>query len=133
MQVWRKGAARTLKVIVGEIPDEKKVAAGDKGRKTPPKASEAATKLGMVLSELTADQRKELDVTGGLLVENATGNAAKAGIRRGDVLLAINNQDVKSLEQLGQVLGQYEKSRSVALLIRRGDSSIYIPLRLGAQ
>jgi serine protease Do len=133
MQVWRKGAARTLKVVVGEMPDEKKVAATDKGKKTPPKASEAATKLGMVLSELSAEQRKELDVTGGLLVENATGNAAKAGIRRGDVLLAINNQDVKSLEQLGQVLGQYEKSRSVALLIRRGDSSIYIPLRLGAQ
>jgi serine protease Do len=133
MQVWRKGAARTLKVIVGEMPDDKKVAAAEKGKKVPPKASEAATKLGMVLSELTADQRKELDVTGGLLVENATGNAAKAGIRRGDVLLAINNQDVKSLEQLGQVLGQYEKSRSVALLIRRGDSSIYIPLRLGTQ
>ncbi len=133
MQVWRKGASRTLKVVVGEMPDDKKVAAAEKGRKTPPKASEAATKLGMVLSELTAEQRKELDVTGGLLVENATGNAAKAGIRRGDVLLAINNQDVKSLEQLGQVLGQYEKSRSVALLIRRGDSSIYIPLRLGAQ
>lgn len=133
MQVWRKGAARTLKVVVGEMPDDKKVAASEKARKTPPKASEAATKLGMVLSELTADQRKELDVTGGLLVENVTGNAAKAGIRRGDVLLAINNQDVKSLEQLGQVLGQYEKSRSVALLIRRGDSSIYIPLRLGAQ
>jgi serine protease Do len=133
MQVWRKGASRTLKVVVSEMPDDKKVAASEKSRKTPPKASEAATKLGMVLSELTPDQRKELDVTGGLLVENASGNAAKAGIRRGDVLLAINNQDIKSLDQLGQVLGQYEKSRSVALLIRRGDSSIYIPLRLGAQ
>jgi len=133
MQVWRKGAARTLKVTVGEMPDDKRAAAADKGRKTPPKATAAAAKLGMTLVELTAEQRKELDITGGLLVEDATGNAAKAGIRRGDILLAINNQDVKSLDQLAQVLGQYEKSRSVALLIRRGDSSIYIPLRLGTQ
>jgi membrane-associated protease RseP (regulator of RpoE activity) len=47
------------------------------------------------------------------LVENVTGNAAKAGIRKGDVLLAINNQDVKSLEQLGQVLGQYERMQHI--------------------
>ena len=69
-------------------------------------------------------------MAGGLLVEDAQGNAAKAGIRKGDVLLAINNQDIKSLEQLNQIVSGFDKSRSVALLIRRGDSSLYIPLRL---
>jgi serine protease Do len=84
----------------------------------------------MTLSELTPDQRKELGTNGGLLVEEAQGAAAKAGIRRGDVLMAINNQDVKSLEQLTQLLGQFEKARSIALLIRRGDGALYVPLRL---
>ena len=83
-----------------------------------------------MIAELTADQRKELGINGGLLVEDAQGNAARAGIRRGDIVMAINNQDVKTLEQLNQIVGQFDKSRSVALLIKRGDSSLYVPLRL---
>ena len=49
---------------------------------------------------------------------------------QGQFALAINNQDVKSVEQLTQLLNQFEKARSVALLIRRGDGSLYVPLRL---
>ncbi|MBL8532472.1 MAG: Do family serine endopeptidase, partial [Betaproteobacteria bacterium] len=127
MQVWRKGAAKDLNVTVGELQDEKRA---ERARKPAAKPADAVSKLGLALTELTAEQRKELGIAGGLLVEDAQGNAAKAGIRRGDVLLAVNNQDIKSVEQLNQVLSQFEKSRSVALLIRRGDSSLYVPLRL---
>ncbi|MEI7969882.1 MAG: DegQ family serine endoprotease [Betaproteobacteria bacterium] len=130
MQIWRKGSAKELMVTVGELQDDKRAA--ERPSKPQPKQSDSVARLGMTLTELTADQRKELGVTGGLLVEEAQGNAAKAGIRRGDVLLAINNQDVRTVDQVNQVIAQFEKSRSVALLIRRGDSSIYIPLRLGA-
>ncbi len=127
MQVWRKGAMKDLTVTVGELQDDKRV---ERPARKAVKPGDAVAKLGMTLSELTADQRKELGINSGLLVEDAQGNAARAGIRRGDILMAINNQDVKSLEQLNQIIGQFEKSRSVALLIRRGDSSLYIPLRL---
>ncbi len=126
-QVWRKGAMKELTVTVGELQEDKK---GEKQSRKPAKAGDPIAKLGMTLSELTADQRKELGIAGGLLVEDAQGNAARAGIRKGDVLLAINNQDIKTLEQLNQIVGGFDKSRSVALLIRRGDSSLYIPLRL---
>ncbi len=129
VQVWRKGAARDLQVVVGELADDRR-AAGGPGRKPAPKAGDAVAKLGMTLSELSADQRRDLGVANGLLVEEASGTAALAGIRKGDVLLAINNQDVKSLEQLNEVLAQFEKARSVALLIRREGSSLYVPLRL---
>jgi serine protease Do len=44
--------------------------------------------------------------------------------------MALNNQDIKSVEQLNQQLNQYEKAKSVALLIRRGDGALYVPLRL---
>jgi serine protease Do len=83
-----------------------------------------------VVSELTTEQRKELGIGGGLLVEDVQGAAAKAGIRRGDILMALNNQDIKSVEQLNQQINQYEKAKSVALLIRRGDGALYVPLRL---
>ena len=127
VQVWRKGSNKELTVTVGELQDDKRA---DRQPKKPAKAGDAVAKLGMTLTELTADQRKELGIASGLLVEDAQGNAAKAGIRRGDILMAINNQDVKTLEQLNQIIGQFEKSRSVALLIRRGESSLYVPLRL---
>ena len=126
-QVWRKGTARDVSVTVGEMPEEK--TAQRPGRKDT-KPGNVVARLGLTLSELNSEQRKELALSGGLLVEDAQGAAAKAGIRRGDVLLAINNQDVKSVDQLNQLLGQFEKARSVALLIRRGDGALYVPLRL---
>ena len=126
-QVWRKGTARDVSVTVGEMPEEK--VAQRSGRKDT-KPGNVVARLGLTLSELNPEQRKELGSSGGLLVEDAQGAAAKSGIRRGDVLMAINNQDVKSVDQLNQLLGQFEKARSVALLIRRGDSALYVPLRL---
>ncbi len=126
-QVWRKGVSRDVSMVVGEIPEEK-VAVRSGPRDNKP--GNLVARLGMTLSELTGGQRKELGTNGGLVVEDAQGAAAKAGIRRGDVLMAINNQDVKSVEQLNQLLGQFEKARSVALLIKRGDGALYVPLRL---
>jgi serine protease Do len=109
------------------MPEEK---VAQRPGKKESKPGNLVARLGLTVSELNADQRKELALTGGLLVEDVQGAAAKAGIRRGDVLMAINNQDVKSVDQLNGLLGQFEKARSVALLIRRGDSALYVPLRL---
>jgi serine protease Do len=58
------------------------------------------------------------------------GVAARAGIRRGDVILAVNNQDVKSVDHFRELMGQVEKGRIVALLVRRGGNSLYIPFRV---
>ena len=115
MELWRNGASREVSVTVGEIPDDR--VAQRPGRKESGKSGNTIGRLGLTLSELTAEQRRELNISGGLLIEDAQGPALKAGIRRGDVLLAVNNQDVKSVEQLTQLMGQFEKARSVALLI----------------
>jgi serine protease Do len=127
MQIWRKGAAKDVTVTVGEMPEEK--VAQRAGRRDS-KAGNVVARLGLTVSELSAEQRKELGIAGGLLVEDVQGAAAKAGIRRGDVLMALNNQDIKSVEQLTQMLNQFDKAKSVALLIRRGDGALYVPLRL---
>jgi len=87
--------------------------------------------MGMTLSESTPQQREQLNVAGGVVVDEVTpGAASRAGIRKGDIILAINNQDIKSLEQFGQLLGQFEKGKIVALLVRRGANALYIPLRI---
>jgi serine protease Do len=126
MQVWRGKQARELQVVVAELQEDR-TARGPQRRGGKP--APTAGVQGMTLSELTEAQRKELKVTGGVFVEAVTGVAQRAGIRRGDVIIAVNNEDVKSLEHFRELMAQAEKGRVVALLVRRGPNSIYIPFR----
>jgi serine protease Do len=126
VQVWRKGERKDLQVTVGETPEER-TAKRQQSRKP---SGETLGKIGLTVLELTADQRRELNVSAGVLVESAEGSAARAGIRRGDVILAVGNTEVKSVEELNRLLGAGDKPRTVALLVRRGEGSLYIPLRI---
>jgi serine protease Do len=129
MQIWRNKGARDVQVMVAEMLDEKAARQARRSGKPP---ATAFSQHGLTLSELSDTQRSELKINGGVLVENvqAQGAAARAGIRRGDVILAVNNQDVKSIEQFNQMMGQFDKGRIVALLVRRGTNSLYIPFRV---
>jgi serine protease Do len=127
MQIWRNKSPRDLQVVVGEMQDERAARQARRGGK-PPAAT--PSQYGLTLSDLTDAQRSELKVSGGVLVENVQGAGARAGIRRGDVILAVNNQDVTSVEQFNQMMGQFDKGRIVALLVRRGTNSLYIPFRV---
>jgi serine protease Do len=93
MQVWRNKQTRDVQVVVAEMQDDKtaRLQQGRRGGK-PPAASPGA--YGLTLSELTEAQRNELKVSGGVLVENAQGAAARAGVRRGVEIQAVNNQAV---------------------------------------
>jgi serine protease Do len=64
-----------------------------------------------------------------LLVQQASGPAALAGVQAGDVLLSINGVPVKSIDQVRATVAKAQKS--VALLILRGDSRIFVPVNLG--
>ena len=125
VQVWRKGAAKEMAVTVGEIPVDKAAGAPPfKRGKT-----ENVNKLGLSLSELTADQRKELKISAGVLVEDVKGAAARAGLQPGDIILAINNSEVKTIDQFNQALGKLETRKNLALLVRRGETTQYITVR----
>jgi len=127
VQLWRNKAAVDVQVIVAELQDDRGARQSRRGGK-PPAVKPGL--YGMALSDLTDAQRKELKIEGGVLVENVQGAALRAGIRRGDVILAVNNQDVKSVEEFRQYMGQVEKGRIVAMLIRRGGNSLYVPFRV---
>jgi serine protease Do len=126
VQVWRKGERKDLTVTVGETPEER---TGKRQQSGKPSA-EALAKLGLSVAELTADQKRELNVAAGVLVENAEGAAGRAGIRRGDVILAVGNQEIKSVEDLNRLLAPGDRPRTVALLVKRGEGSLYVPLRI---
>jgi serine protease Do len=129
MQVWRNKSMRDMQVVVAEMQDERAMRQARRSGKPP---AAVQSQYGLTLSDLTEAQKAELKVSGGVLVENVQGAGQRAGVRRGDVILAINNQDVKSVEQFNQMMGQFEKGRIVSLLVRRGTNSHYVPFRLDA-
>lgn len=127
-QVWRNKATRDVQVVVAELQEDNRTAqAGGRGQKPP---ASAPTAYGMSLAEVTAEQKRELKIEHGVMVGEVQGAAARAGMRKGDVILAVNNQDVKSVDQFNQLMGQFDKGRIVALLVRRGTNSVYVPFRL---
>ena len=121
LQVWRKGRAQDVTVVLGELPDEEQLAS---------KNGKTYSRGGLALSELTADQRRELNIDHGLLVEEVTGDAARAGIQVGDVILAVNNGKVATVEAFRKAIAAIPKGKSAAILVRRGEGSLYIPLKI---
>jgi len=122
LTVWRKGAQRELTVVVGELSEEKTAVAKATESRPPNRAGIAATNL-------SKEQKAILKITGGVLVEDTTGPAARAGIQSGDVIVAVNNQEVNSVEELAKLLDDPAR-KSVALLVKRGESAHYVSLRL---
>jgi serine protease Do len=80
------------------------------------------------VSELDARERKALGIDGGVKVERAQGPAAKSGIRAGDVIVGVNGARITGTDDLGKTLKQAPKGAPLALLVKRGDSTIFIPV-----
>jgi serine protease Do len=129
--VFRRGSTRDLSVTVAEIePDKPAKHAADKDEPSSKAPTSAAAKsLGLALSDLTEAQRKELKLKGGVRVDAATEAAARAGLREGDIALAVNNVEVSSVKEFEAVLAKADKSKSVSVLFRRGDWAQFALLR----
>jgi len=102
---------------------DKAVAVADK--------TDAAAKgrLGLALRPLQPQEKRESGVAGGLVIEQVSGAAARAGVLAGDLLMAVNGQPVTGIEQVRAAVAQADKS--VALLIQRDGQQIFVPVRLG--
>jgi serine protease Do len=130
ISVWRKGATRDLSLTIAEMEPDK-VAKKEGERK--PKPDQPVNVLGLVVGDLSDAQKKELRLDGGALVEAAEGSAARAGLRPGDVILQLNNNDVKSAKQFNALVAKLEPKRTAVLLVRRGDSSQFVPVKPNGQ
>ena len=130
MQVWRKGATREFSVVVGEAPDEKSVASTGK---SPKPVEPVVNRLGLIVSELSREQQRELKVSGGLLIDDVRGNTARADLRAGDVILALiargENVEIRSVEQFNKLLGQFDKNANITLLVRRGELQTFVTIK----
>jgi serine protease Do len=119
IEVWRDGKAVTVDATVGTLDDGKVAKAED--------SAESRGKLGVSVRPLTPDEKKEVGHDG-LLVQNATGPAAQAGIQPGDVIVGVGTTKISTLEELKKHVDKAGKS--IALLIERDGRQIYVPVRL---
>ena len=127
LEVWRKGATRRLQVTVGELQEDR-IAARDLPR-APKQAEAPANRLGIVVAELSAEQKKGLGVANGIVVTEVRPDS-RADVRKGDVLLTLvhkgQHTELKSVEQFNKVLAGLDKSAVITLQVRRGESTAFV-------
>ena len=126
LDVWRDGSRRQVKATLGEFASETVAQ-----QQSAPDSKQTSNKLGLTLRELAPAQRKALGIEYGLVVENTSGQGGQ--IQRGDIIIAINNVYFKSLDEFNRIVQQQPAGGLVALLVRRGDAALYIPLRIGSE
>ncbi|BEV15020.1 Do family serine endopeptidase [Herbaspirillum sp. DW155] len=125
VNIWRKGSARDVTLTVVEMEADKPKQTEEKKAKP----DNTPNSLGLVVSDLSDAQKKDLKVDNGVLVEAVSGAAAAAGIRPGDVIQRLNEVDVNDTKQFGQLVAKLDAKKRAAVLVRRGDSSQFVPLR----
>ena len=129
MEIYRKGATRDVSVVVGELPEDR-VASRTPAQGRP--VEQAANRLGLVVNDLTPEQRRDLKVNGGVIVEEVR-QAARGDVRSGDVITAITTRgqttDIASADQLNKLLTQIDRNSILTLHVRRGESNLFVTIR----
>jgi len=125
--VIRKGDKKKLHVVLGELPEEDEL----KVSSSKPKQSES-NRVGLVVLDLTAEQRKKLEISkyGVLVTKVQRGAASRAGIRKGDVVLMMNNIDIKNVEHFEDLVNDFDDGQSVPVLVQRRNGPIFLAMKI---
>jgi serine protease Do len=129
LALWRAGKPQDVRVKVAELKDPEQQAS--RGNRRPGKVEEEDTRLGLSVRQITPEEKQSVDTDGSVVVENVQGGAARAGLQPGDIILAINQQEVKSVQDLRRAAGKLAKGDSAALLVERAGARLYVPIRAG--
>ncbi len=129
VSVWRKGAAKDISVIVGEAEADKPAQKAEKKSKK----EKAENHLGIIVSDLSDAQKRGMPNGNGVVIESADGLAGGSGLRAGDVILMMNNIDIKDAKQFDAMAAKLDPKKAVVLLVRRGEASQFLVIRPAAQ
>jgi serine protease Do len=133
IQVWRKGASKDMFVVVEEMKeDEAPKGSRSRGAGKDKEPADKANRLGLIVTPLTDDEKKELKVKSGLKIEQI--QSSTRNLQEGDVILAIVNKgaitEVTSVAQFNQLLAKIDAGSNVTLQIRRGENMAFLSARV---
>jgi serine protease Do len=132
LTVWRGGQTRDIGVTVAEMPDDTGTPAR-RGQAPQPKERAKPNRMGLVLADLTEQQRKEANVKSGVLVEDIPGGV-RGNVQPGDIVLAVINRGVtteaRNAAQVNELLAKLDKGASVTLQLKRGEQTFFATIRL---
>jgi serine protease Do len=122
------GGSKDLSVTIAELEADKprKVA---EAKDEKPKASTVGQSLGLAVSEVTDALKKELKLKGGVKVDAANEAAARAGLREGDVIVAIANTEVANVKEFEAAVAKVDKNKPINVLFRRAEWTQYALIR----
>jgi serine protease Do len=125
--VFRRGTTKDYAITVGEFDADKKAQI----KPTPEKATppSAALMLGLMVSDLSDAQKKELNLKGGVRVDSVAEPAVKSGIREGDVVVQVANTEVADVKAFTQLIARLDKSKPINVLLRRGEWAQFTVIR----
>ena len=122
LDVWHDGKEKQLSATIGALQDKTAAATEDK-------ESLGKGRLGVAVRPLTPEEKRSADLESGVVVQDVKGPAERAGVQPGDVIVAVNNTPVKSVDDLKTLIGK--SGKTVALLVQRNEARIFIPVTLG--
>lgn len=123
VKIWRDGSEQDISMTVGELSSSVSPAV-----ESPQRLS--IDRIGLGLKNLGADQKSAAGVDHGILIVKVRGAFMQSRLAEGDIILAMNHTDITSVDQFNDLLSRIPRGQTVALLIRRGSSSIYIPIKV---
>jgi serine protease Do len=126
LQVFRRGSTRELSVVVAEFEPERVVARRSTERESKPTP---VTSIGLAVSDLSDAQKRDAKTKNGVRVDTVEGAAARAGIRENDIILSLDNVEVTGAKQFEGLLAKLDRSKSVTLLVRQGDTARFVIVR----
>jgi len=127
--VLRRGVTKEYPITVGEFEAEKSAAKPNAPGADKPAVPQASQMLGLSVSDLTDALKKELKLRSGVRVDAVTEPASRAGIREGDVIVQLANNEVPDVKTFIQMVSRLDKSKPVNVLLRRGEWAQYILIR----
>jgi serine protease Do len=126
VEIIRDSRRKTLKVKLGELPEDEDVQA-----KVREPASKTTNRIGVTVSEISDEDMESLEIEQGVVVDHVTnGAASRAGVRKGDIILSVDNTAVKSVKQFQSMIDKLPDGKSVALLVQRGGSPTFLALKI---
>jgi serine protease Do len=125
VDVIRNRKQKVINVKLGELPEDTAIASAGKP------AADKTNRLGLSVADLTAEQQTELEIDAGVVVTRLVdGVASRAGVRKGDIILSIDNKPVKDVETFRKLVKALPDNESVAILVQRNGSPTFLALRV---